>query len=123
MENMLKKESCIKEMEQIIRSKTEACQTCTWYLNGVCDDSCELAEDNHKICADLYDADYRKQEWISVEDRLPEREGKYIAYTTRGTIEIARFYSYYVNDKPQFDYWITHWMPLPQPPETKGETE
>ena len=71
----------------------------------------------------LYNAGYRKQEWISVDERLPEREGKYIAYTTRGTIEIARFYSYYVNDKPQFDYWITHWMPLPEAPEMKGESD
>lgn len=64
----------------------------------------------------LYEAGYRKQAWISVEERLPEREGKYLAYTIRGTIEMARCYSYYVNDKPQFDYWITHWMPLPEPP-------
>ena len=71
----------------------------------------------------LYNAGYRKQEWISVDERLPEREGKYIAYTTRGTIEIARFYSYYVNDKPQFDYWITHWMPLPEAPKMKGGAE
>jgi hypothetical protein len=61
-----------------------------------------------------------KSEWISVEDRLPEIEGVYLAYTTRRTIEVAHFYPYYVNGKPQFDYWITHWMPLPEPPKMKG---
>jgi hypothetical protein len=64
-----------------------------------------------------------KREWISVDERLPEIEGVYLAYTTRRTIEVAHFYPYYVNGKAQFDYWISHWMPLPEPPETKGETE
>ncbi len=65
----------------------------------------------------------KQSEWISVEERLPERLGYYLAYTTRGTIEFARFYPYYVDDKPQFDYWITHWMPLPEPPKMKGGEE
>ena len=78
---------------------------------------------NHSknIATALYNADYRKQnEWISVEDRLPERCGHYLTYTTRGTIEISRFYPFYVNDTSQFDYWITHWMPLPEAPKTGG---
>lgn len=66
---------------------------------------------------------YRKQEWISVNERLPDREGKYLAYTTRGTVEMARCYTYHVDDKPQFDYWITHWMPLPEAPKMKGGAE
>ena len=69
----------------------------------------------------LYIKGYRKQpEWISVEDRLPERCGYYLTYTTRETIEISRFYPFYVNDTPQFDYWITHWMPLPEAPKKGG---
>lgn len=62
-------------------------------------------------------------EWISVEERLPEREGKYLTYTTRRTVEISSFYPFYLNDKPQFDYWITHWMPLPETPKMKGGVE
>ena len=67
------------------------------------------------------DANNATTTWISVEDRLPEREGKYLTYTTRGTIEISSFYPFYLNDKPQVDYWITHWMPLPEAP--KGDNE
>lgn len=61
-----------------------------------------------------------RSEWISVDERLPEIEGVYLAYTARRTIEVAHFYPYYVNGKPQFDYWITHWMPLPEAPKKGG---
>jgi hypothetical protein len=79
--------------------------------------ACLLTEEAEMIARFVVEEQgYRKQAWISVEERLPEREGKYLAYTIRGTIEMAGCYSYYVNDKPQFDYRITHWMPLPAPP-------
>lgn len=65
-----------------------------------------------------------QQGWISVEERLPEREGKYFAYTRKGTIAICDYRSYLMTkegalSEPQFDYWVTHWMPMPKPP--KGE--
>lgn len=71
----------------------------------------------------LYNAGYRKQSgWISVEERLPEREGMYLVYTYKGAIKFGDFRSYYAkNDNPQFDYYVTHWMPLPEPP--KGGAE
>ena len=80
--------------------------------------------DGLAIAAAIYNAGYRKQEWISVEERLPEREGKYLGYTIKGTIAICNYQSYFITkegalSKPQFDYWVTHWMPLPEPP--KGE--
>ena len=55
--------------------------------------------------------------WISVEDRLPEREGTYLVYTYKGAIKFGDFRCYYAkNDNPQFDYYVTHWMPLPEAP-------
>lgn len=69
----------------------------------------------------LYNAGYRKQEWISVEDRLPTwKDGKVLIYTTHG-ISIAQRTT---SERWQGDLakpkWITHWMPLPEPPKMKG---
>ena len=55
--------------------------------------------------------------WISVKDRLPEESGNYIVYCeiADGTIVITLNYSHgWFIKKPDK---VTHWMPLPQPPE------
>ena len=64
-------------------------------------------------------------EWISVEERLPEREGYYLTSTIRGVIMIGAFFSYCAStDNPQFKYDVTHWMPLPEAPKmTRKEDE
>ena len=63
------------------------------------------------------------QEWISVDDRLPEngKEGVLIALR-QGEVDIGwcedgRWRSEFVNEYE--DGEVTHWMPIPQPP--KGE--
>lgn len=67
-----------------------------------------------------------KQEWISVEDRLPEKEGVYLVHTTYNIIETEVFY---ISKHDDISYWwdldgmVTHWMPLPEPPKMKGSTE
>lgn len=40
-----------------------------------------------------YNANYRKQEWISVEERLPEASGSYIICTKNGSVCTAHFYA------------------------------
>ena len=63
------------------------------------------------------------QEWISVDDRLPEngKEGVLIALrwgeVDIGWCEDGRWRSEFVNEYE--DGEVTHWMPLPNPP--KGE--
>ena len=63
------------------------------------------------------------QEWISVDDRLPEngKEGVLIALrwgeVDIGWCEDGRWRSEFVNEYE--DGEVTHWMPIPQPP--KGE--
>lgn len=57
--------------------------------------------------------------WISVEDRPPTEDdaddnGFVVAYTTENKKIIARW-----TDVRRFNEFVTHWMPLPQPP--KGE--
>ena len=78
------------------------------------------------------------QEWISVDDRLPDKNGRYLAVKkriapdelggNRTDIVIIRFF---VDDgfrmpthipdwiNEEINEEVTHWMPLPQPP--KGE--
>ena len=65
----------------------------------------------------LYNAGYRKQEWISVEERLPERVGKYLVATFDRRVGIGNLIDYYCDGELSFDsYKVTHWMPIPEPP-------
>lgn len=56
------------------------------------------------------------QEWISVKDRLPEKNTTVLASTDNGIV-FQRLYAY-----DGWDLWegnevnVTHWMPLPEPP-------
>ena len=58
------------------------------------------------------------QEWISVKDRLPTEEdaidGGFVIANTEEKVVIALW-----SDVCRFNEFVTHWMPLPQPP--KGE--
>lgn len=58
----------------------------------------------------------KQPEWISVEDRLPGADGRYISYNGED-IKIRSF------DPVRQGSWIigevTHWMPLPEPPKPK----
>ena len=60
------------------------------------------------------------KEWIPVSERLPEKDVKVLTFGVYGfSVNYRdRFSGKWrgVNGKPQ---WITHWMPLPNPP--KGE--
>ncbi|MBC8528249.1 DUF551 domain-containing protein [Christensenellaceae bacterium NSJ-44] len=85
--------------------------------------------------------------WISVDKQLPEKDGAYLCvveYFSGPHIEIIDFAtklsdidSYYFNGKHrkgwfEFDvdectYWevltVTHWMPLPEPPEKQTNAD
>ena len=111
----------------------------------------ELCEDLETLpCCDTYEgqAEYliangvTVQEWISVDDRLPEKDGAYLV-TTNGVSGLQNVKTrWFAKDGEmveahdlagQKDVWylydiecgyvsiktVTHWMPLPQPP--KGE--
>ena len=107
----------------------------------VCDamesDGC-IGHCNHSPCFEvervvnaLLDNGVTVQEWISVEDRLPEEEGWYLVFTTPNrehkSINKAMFCKGYAwgNFEPYWrgagGHWanVTHWMPIPLPP--KGE--
>jgi len=63
--------------------------------------------------------------WIPVTERLPEHSGNYLVYSVGGNwkqlsaVEIG-----FWDDKRfivQSFFAVTHWMPLPEPPESGGE--
>ena len=68
--------------------------------------------------------------WISVKDRLPERCGYYWGYSNQGNMQTV----YFLKWKKIFKVWdesyadliqdntITHWMPLPEPPNSDNNT-
>jgi hypothetical protein len=80
----------------------------------------------------LFDRGYRKQEWISVEDRLPTEQREVLAYYgfDNGDGDLGMMFTgvltYFAYDKkPHFQHEdlrlrVTHWMPLPEPPKMKG---
>lgn len=93
-----------------------------WYYDEI---SCTAELDEQKTAKNLYDAGYRKQsEWISVEDRLPEKNVRVLVY-----IKSSRSYTRFDTDRLDdrgFVRWfndVTHWMPLPEPPKMKGGAE
>ena len=56
------------------------------------------------------------QEWVSVDERLPEETGKYIVCTAKNTVYLAKYYSNVKHFGIEAHTHITHWMPLPAPP-------
>ena len=58
------------------------------------------------------------QEWVSVDDRLPEQGEEAICIAADGDMMIGK-YTEWGWMFPCYFEEITHWMPLPQPP--KGE--
>lgn len=119
------KEKQIEEMAKVLGSDCGDCQECEYYRVRVKEgiNVCYF-----KYAEMLYNAGYRKQsedalkgEWISVEERMPEKEGKYLVCTTKGNIGVGNFIDYYgTGTHLCFDGWaVSHWMPLPEQP--KGE--
>ena len=77
--------------------------------------------DSYGIATALYNADYRKQEWISVEDRLPTyKDGKVLIYTAYGISIGEKTVSNRWRGDNAIPKQITHWMPLPEAPKMEG---
>ena len=54
-------------------------------------------------------------EWVSVEERMPEPTHCVLVYTTDYSIEVDAIGS----DGEWMAYEVTHWMPLPAPPDRR----
>lgn len=85
------------------------------------------------VCA-LRDALDKRQKWISVEERLPEHGTDVLALTAPGTLSLGQncvvaeyihprmeksgvFINFYAGYDDKNILAVTHWMPLPEPPE------
>ncbi len=119
---MSKEKQIIEEMAKILEHSCE--RECPKPINC---DRCQAVL--------LYNAGYRKQEWISVEERLPEDNGDELIICTKdGIVGTGRYnnignkglFSWMANEGSDFydlgtDSRVTHWMPLPEAPKMKGE--
>ena len=122
---------CVKGTEDKRNIEEMALAICK--SRGVADvDDCRKCWQHENSClyqdiaCGLYREDYRKQsEWISVEERLPEKYAYVIVCDEDGTVGEAFCYK-----EGGFEWmysqeiaFVTHWMPLPEPPKMKGGAE
>lgn len=80
-----------------------------------------------QLAEELYSMGYRKKkEWIPVTERLPEKGQEVLAYRGDFFGDMMNTYTYLGSGNWEDDYGyrgsaehegITHWMPLPEPPE------
>ena len=85
----------------------------------------ELVDPIEAVADYLLDSGVTVQEWISVDDRLPEEKADCIVYYQHAYCDNDGYWAigmcFYDGVKFQLNpaYKVTHWMPLPNPP--KGE--
>lgn len=121
-----------KQIEEMAKHLIEIQQNFNEYCAKPCRE-CELGgvvncESHYKATA-LYNADYRKQEWIIVEDRLPEKKVNCLVHYKHVYCDNDGYWAIGVSfyDGNEFHiglaYKVTHWMPLPEAPKMKGGAE
>ena len=106
----------------------------------------------NKVAESIYNAGYRKQsegiannatttgEWISVDERLPDGYGDFLVVVKRKLLrstewercvgmatynvsEITSVNGWDIENEDGWEYIVTHWMPLPEPPKMKEGAE
>ena len=88
----------------------------------------ELVDPIEAVADYLLDSGVTVQEWISVEDRLPENGGYVVCIAKRNPFSrfmpmVARIEKNgWVNPiTEQYISEVTHWMPLPEPPDCEAK--
>lgn len=90
-----------------------------------------LREQIAKLCA-LYDKHANPSRWIGVEERLPEAGERVLVWFDHYTSPAVAtwflgegFFADYPDGTAEHDTveicYVTHWMPLPEPPEASDE--
>jgi hypothetical protein len=114
----MSREKQIEEIAEVLcgHVDTEHCKAC----------------DHHKRCfvkleAEwIYGAGYRKQEWISVDERLPEESIDVLValdFGDRVSVDTDRIYrgKWFAYGEMRGIRYVTHWMPFPEAPEGGAE--
>ena len=108
-----------KEIEEMARDICECFNN-----DGTCyqdDKLCDCKCDSFTDAQYLYEKGYRKQEWISVDERLPEDGVWVLGYSAKSRRGgLCNCLKSYVREFGNYDD-TTHWLPLPEFPKTKGE--
>lgn len=111
------KEKQIEEIARVLCGMANSCDKCMFKKTNCYE---------YQEAKALYEADFRKQEWISVEERLPEEWISVLGYMTdagdypsvRECYRVGRtFFFPSLSDR----HPVSHWMELPEPPKMKGE--
>ena len=82
----------------------------------------ELVDPTEAVADYLLDSGVTVQEWVSVDDRLPEEKANCIVYYQHSYCDNDGYWAigmcFYDGEKFQLNpaYKVTHWMPLPEPP-------
>lgn len=88
----------------------------------------DLTEKGEKVAREVID---KYPKWIPVTERLPDHHGHYLAHIIAGEYqqvswdEIAYFDGnafQWEHSSEEYPEKLTHWMPLPEPPEKESES-
>lgn len=99
-----------------------SCEKCDEEMS-IEDEPCYWACVAKVICQN----DYRKQEWISIDDRLPEEREHVIVFCEDGLVGEAWHKKeglfWWMDDRDGIAEAARYWMQLPEPPKMKGGAE
>jgi hypothetical protein len=104
-----------KQIEEMAKATMKHCK-----IDNQCG-SCHWTTCNECLSEVLYNAGYRKQEWISVEEKLPPAFDRVIICDKYRRVNTDFFCG--KNKGWYSGRTITHWMPLPEAPKMKGGAE
>lgn len=113
------------KQQKILEMAKDICR-----VKHICNDVCKpiSACDALRYAERAVEAGYVKQEWISVDERLPEENGRYLVNVNISHLAFENLFMvaimaygishgfYLFNDTEK----VTHWMLLPEPPKMKG---
>ena len=115
-----------KEKQTIEEMARDVCDSIVWDQDGYAEVDCLSTAKVLRLKG------YCKQEWISVDERLPEESGYYLTYNEGVTsaLEYSVRHKLFnaTDDLPEAfskknSITVSHWMPLPEPPKMKGEKQ